>query len=190
MFSTRWLFLCLVFGAAPVFAQTFTTPFEGGVAGRFGRPISVRNAPPKATSVSYELGQYLCAAFPGSTFFATASQRVANGEVWYRIQIASSVQAHASACPAAATGWMVGEMRDGSAVIKLTVANVAPPSEFGTTDASASRAEGGCSRIVSVCRGSQLYRADRQYRPNDCAHHVADTPRCECLRVLEPLVLC
>jgi hypothetical protein len=104
-------------------------PFRGLVVNPFNIPVAafaVRDAAPSASATSYKLGLFLCAAFSSNTLYATDERQIANGEVWYHVQIETS-SSRPSECSAGATGWMVGRLKDGSQVVQMITRRVEVP---------------------------------------------------------------
>jgi hypothetical protein len=78
-------------------------------------------------------GSFVCAAFPGTTFYATDRTQLATGETWYFVQIAKPAVGP-TACGPNVTGWMVGQLKDGSPAIAPLQPGMTPP--VGTAKAA------------------------------------------------------
>ncbi len=106
-------------------------PFRGVVLNPLNTEVAafaVRANPPTATATNYTLGLFSCAVFPGTTLYATDERQIANGEVWYSVQVESSpAPARPSQCAVGATGWMVGELKAGASVVRITTRRAPPP---------------------------------------------------------------
>lgn len=123
-------------------AQAFTTPFFGQVTGLEGKPLALRVSAPDMRAGRYTRGPFVCAAFPGTTFYATESTQLVTGETWYWVQIArpaTLTSPQATACSPNVTGWMVGQLKGGAAVVALTTPNATPP--VGTAKPGAEQKE-------------------------------------------------
>jgi hypothetical protein len=105
-------------------------PFKGIVADPIKLPFSLRLAPPTASWGSYSLGPFACAVFPGTTLYATDRREIANGEVWYFVQIeqpSGGTNLRKTECGAHTTGWLVGQLKDGRPVVDVRQENAPPP---------------------------------------------------------------
>lgn len=114
-------------------AQESAFPLRGEVASKTHSGLAVRKEPPEATAFTYKLGERTCGVANGSTFTAFDRHLVANGEVWYQVEITEVTRSlGGSPCPAPPfSGWMIAQTKRGS-VVEVLERNV---------DAAQTRAE-------------------------------------------------
>lgn len=141
----------LLFGlTVTVSAQTFPTPFLGQVIGIKDYPLALRVSPPNVSGGSYARGSFVCAAFPGTTFYATDRSQLATGETWYFVQIARPMPG-TTACAPNVTGWMVGQLKDGRTAIAPLQPGATPP--LGTAKGAAAQPQPASVKTVPTGGG-------------------------------------
>lgn len=93
-------------------------PLRGAVASRTHAGLAVREVPPEVTAFSYKLGKRICGIANGSEFTAFDRHLVANGEIWYQVEITKVTRTLGDTpCPAVPfSGWMVAHTKSGVAV--------------------------------------------------------------------------
>ena len=124
-------FVCIA--AMSTHASADELPFRAIIVNPLREPdvaFAVRSDVPTATATNYNLGPFLCAVFPGTTLYATDERQIANGEIWYFVQVETSrMPLGPSECAAGSTGWMVGQLKSGSLVVAIKTPHMAPPKE-------------------------------------------------------------
>ncbi len=128
----RRLSIVLFVVAVPLFAHGDELPFRGIVTDPIRKPFSVRAAPPVADLTSYQLGDFACAVYPGATLFVTDQRQIANGEMWYFVQIdrpnpsLPTPAPRPTECAAGVTGWMIGRLKSGIPVVAVLQSGAKP----------------------------------------------------------------
>ncbi|HEX5720513.1 MAG TPA: hypothetical protein VF179_30440 [Thermoanaerobaculia bacterium] len=82
-----------------------------GVVACPGRPgLHIRRAPPEVTTFSYNLTDPICGVGNGSEFVALEELYIANGEIWFRVNV-TKILKPTGHCPQNLTGWMVAKLK-------------------------------------------------------------------------------
>lgn len=108
-------------------AEESPFPLFGEVASRTHSGLAVRKEPPKVSAFSYDLGERICGVANGSRFVASGQQLVANGEVWYHVDVTEVTRSLGETpCPDPPfSGWMVARTTR-SSVVEVLQRNVPP----------------------------------------------------------------
>jgi|GEM_PF-2470265 len=132
------LFLWVAVAPRQASGQDDPFPLRGAVASKTHAGLAVREAPPEVTAFSYKLGKRICGIANGSAFTAFDRHLVANGEIWYQVEITKVTRAlGGTPCPAVPfSGWMVAQAKSGLAV-EVLERNVEVPERQVSAQASA-----------------------------------------------------
>lgn len=116
--------------------------------------LTVREAPPTATPLSYKLAARICAIGNGSEFVATDEAYIANGEIWFEIHTINITKRLGDPkCPAqGVSGWMAAKLKSRWAV-KITEQGVDLSSVIQQVRATEDLEEGGSDSDLSFLFG-------------------------------------